>query len=159
MQLFFLRHADADPNEDGSISDEKRQLTEKGLKQARQLARMLKTWEVAPTRLYSSPLMRAKQTADIVAEAVKVSVAVRRELAPGFDAEAVNILTRDMHGDASVMFVGHEPDFSAIIGQLIGGGRVVMKKCGLARLDIIDTNPLRCELAWMIPPKVFMEME
>ena len=54
------------------------------------------------------------------------------------------------------MFVGHEPDFSTTITSLVGG-RVVMKKGGLARVDIISDQPLLGELVWLIAPKIFDE--
>jgi phosphohistidine phosphatase SixA len=50
------------------------------------------------------------------------------------------------------MVVGHEPDFSSVIGQLIGSGSVVMRKGGLARVDI--TNPMRGELVWLLTPQL-----
>lgn len=155
MQLFFLRHAHAEAAETANVPDAQRQLTEKGLRHTRRMARLLKLLEVQPDRLYSSPLARARQTADVVGSALGVAVQVRRELSPGFTVGAVELLTRDIGRDDAVMFVGHEPDFSAVIGSLIGGGRIVMKKGGLARIDVIGYHPIKGELAWMITPKVF----
>ena len=54
------------------------------------------------------------------------------------------------------MFVGHEPDFSTTISSLVGG-RVVMKRGGLARIDIVSPQPLLGELVWLIAPKIFGE--
>jgi phosphohistidine phosphatase SixA len=58
------------------------------------------------------------------------------------------------------MFVGHEPDFSTTIASLVGG-RVAMKKGGLARVDIISSQPqpLLGELVWLIAPKVFERLK
>ncbi len=51
------------------------------------------------------------------------------------------------------MLVGHEPDFSETIAELIGGGRVVCKKGGLARVDVADSSLDDGELVWLLPPK------
>jgi phosphohistidine phosphatase len=52
------------------------------------------------------------------------------------------------------MLVGHEPDFSRTIADLIGGGRVVMKKGGLARVDLESVDPPSGALVWLLAPKV-----
>jgi phosphohistidine phosphatase len=51
------------------------------------------------------------------------------------------------------MLVGHEPDFSLTISALIGGGKVILKKGGLARVDITTIDALQGELVWLLPPK------
>ena len=56
---------------------------------------------------------------------------------------------------AAELVVGHEPDFSGTISALIGGGSVVMKKGGLARIDVVSRHPLRGSLVWLIAPKVY----
>ncbi|MBZ0288948.1 MAG: hypothetical protein K8I30_15125, partial [Anaerolineae bacterium] len=60
--------------------------------------------------------------------------------------------------DDEIMFVGHEPDFSTAVSKLIGGGEIVMKKGGMARVDLFSTTPLRGALVWVIPPKVFDDL-
>jgi phosphohistidine phosphatase len=52
------------------------------------------------------------------------------------------------------MVVGHEPDFSDTISALIGGGRIVCKKGGLALVEIPDAQSRKGELVWLVPPKV-----
>ena len=53
----------------------------------------------------------------------------------------------------SVMLVGHEPTFSQTI-QALTGARVEMKKCGLARIDVLVRQPLKGELTWLLTPKL-----
>jgi phosphohistidine phosphatase len=53
-----------------------------------------------------------------------------------------------------MMLVGHEPDFSLTISALTGGGRILLKKGGLARVDLTSSEPLQGELVWLLPPKV-----
>ncbi len=154
MRLYFFRHAIA---EDGGadLPDYERKLTDKGIAKTRRAAEVMQALKVKPTHIYSSPLVRARQTADILAEALGVAVEVREEVAPGFNIAAVTQLTNDLDRDAHVLFVGHEPDFSATVSALTGGSWVVMKKGGLARVDITGNEPIRGELVWLIAPKVF----
>jgi phosphohistidine phosphatase len=57
------------------------------------------------------------------------------------------------HADAgALMLVGHEPDFSQTIGSLIGGGRVVCKKGGVACVNVPDIRAMEGDLEWLVPP-------
>lgn len=154
MHLYFFRHAEA---EDGgaTLSDSARQLTKRGVERTRHAAGVLKSLGIKLTHLYSSPLVRARQTADILAEALGIDVEEQAEVGPGFNSQAVSGLIRDAQNDDSVMFVGHEPDFSATISAIIGGGWVDMKKGGLARIDVDNVQPLRGMLVWLLAPKIF----
>lgn len=118
------------------------------------LAGLLKQINVKPDYIFSSPLKRAHQTAEIVGGALGVSVEIREALAPGFRPAQVDELIANVKNDESVMFTGHEPDFSYVVGALIGGGRVVMKKGGLARIDAYSRNPIYGQLVWMLAPKL-----
>jgi len=55
----------------------------------------------------------------------------------------------------ALMLVGHEPDFSQLIGELIGGGRVTCKKGSLACVELNNTS-LQGELVWLVPPSVLV---
>ena len=107
-----------------------------------------------PGVLYSSPLVRARDTAAILGKQFGLAVTETPLLAPGFNVNALERLVQGLAGDAEVMVVGHEPDFSGTIAALTGGGRVEMKKGGLARVDIIATDPLRGTLVWLLPPSI-----
>ncbi len=158
MRLYFFRHGIAQDNTEGRLPDQQRQLTLKGAERVRQAARVMKALAIQPDRLFSSPLIRARQTADIIGQTLGVAVQVRDELGWDFSQAAVEALTRDLGDDAEVMFVGHEPTFSETISSLIGGGSVEMKKGGLARVDIFDYQPLRGTLVWLIAPRVFEQL-
>ncbi len=154
MIVYFLRHAHAEES-DGRIPDTQRKLTERGIRHTRRLSRMLKLMDVEVDRLYSSPLVRARQTADIIGAGMELKPILRDELAPGFDLAGLQAITRASAMDDSLMIVGHEPDFSKVMSNLIGGGRIIMKKGGIARIDISAYQPLRGELMWLITPKIF----
>lgn len=157
MIVYFLRHAHAEES-DGRMPDAQRQLTERGIRHTRRLARMLKRMEVEPDRLVSSPLTRARQTAEIVSTVTGLKVEIRDELSPGFNLAGLQAITRSLGMDDSVMIVGHEPDFSKVMASLIGGGRIIMKKGGLARIDVTAYQPLRGELMWLMTPKLFEQL-
>ena len=156
LRLYFFRHAEAEAG-NATLPDHARPLTPRGIARTRRAAHVLKAIEVNPNRLYSSPLVRARQTADILADTFGTTVQVRQEVGPGFNAQAVEALVSDLDSGESAMFVGHEPDFSATISAIIGGGWVEIKKGGLARIDLDNYLPLRGSLVWLIAPKVFDE--
>jgi len=153
MKLYFVRHSIAEDGND--IQDFDRKLTKEGSDQMRIAAKGMAALKIAPVRIYSSPRVRARQTADIVAETLGLKVEVREEVNFDFNILAIETLIADLSDSEDVMFVGHEPSFSETVGTLIGGGKVVMKKGGLSRVDVYSRKPLRGALIWMIAPKVF----
>ncbi len=154
MRLYFMRHGLAE-DETEKISDAQRKLTERGVASTQQAARMIKALGLKPNRFYTSPLLRAHQTASIVGKALGIEPEVRPELVSGFfSINAVAALTHDLKVNDEVFFFGHEPDFSTTISSLTGA-RIVMKRGGLARVDVISQQPMLGELIWLIAPKIF----
>ncbi|NUP98662.1 MAG: phosphohistidine phosphatase SixA [Armatimonadetes bacterium] len=133
MELYFLRHGIA---EDSAETDFARRLTEEGRAKCRAAARGLQQLEVEPTHVLTSPLVRAKETAALVAPGHAVTEC--SALANHPPAELIGEL-RELPREASVLLVGHEPQFSATIELLLGmegRGLVDMKKAGLAHLTV-----------------------
>ena len=157
MQLYFLRHGLADwPNWDPA-RDHERPLTDEGMEKMKAEAKAIKRLGLELDAILSSPFVRAQQTAQPVAERLGLNVVEEAALAPGFDLKRLQAVLK-RHPDArAIMLVGHEPDFSRTIGQLIGGGRVAMKKGGLARVDLEAPDPPQGELVWLLAPKVLIE--
>src|SRR5579871_2535996 len=100
MRLYFLRHGIA---EDTATSDAERKLTKQGIEQLHEGARLFKQLDIHLKHLYSSPLVRAQETAEIVGKALDVEVEIRKEVGPGFNVAAVAALTRDLGSDDEVM--------------------------------------------------------
>jgi phosphohistidine phosphatase SixA len=73
-------------------------------------------------------------------------------LAGGFDARRLAQLAAAHVGAGAIMVVGHEPDFSATVAELIGGGDVVFKKGGLARVDVTAPVAGGGQLVWLLTP-------
>ncbi len=151
MKIYFLRHGEADwPGWDRP--DDERPLTKKGRKEMKRVAEFLSEHEMIPAVLLSSPLPRAYETAEIVAEELDLEVTEDQSLAPGFDSEKLVALLRQ-HPGQDLMLVGHEPSFSEVIGALTGGN-VKLAKAGLARVDLDDPTQPRGQLIWLLSPKI-----
>jgi phosphohistidine phosphatase len=112
MRLYLVRHAEAAPGE----PDELRTLTDAGRAAARTLGDQLQT--VEPSAVLSSPLLRARETADAIARASGIEAEVDERLAPGADGDVVRAVIEG-RGEA-VVVVGHQPDCSEIIFTLTG---------------------------------------
>ncbi len=152
MKLYFLRHGVADwPN--WNKPDDQRPLTPEGIERLKAQSKALKRLDLKLDVILSSPLPRAKQTAEIVADRLGLKVTTSAALAPGFDmAKLTKLLAAHAKAEA-VMLAGHEPDFSTCISGLIGGGRIELKKGGLARVDLETLEPPAGELVWLLGPR------
>lgn len=159
MELYFLRHAiAADEAPDGS-GDAGRHLTKEGAAKMRVAARGLRRLGVQVDALLSSPLARAHETAQIVARELGPELHLSDALAPGCDIARLFELLAEHRGAERVMLVGHEPDFSALVGELTGGSQMVLKKGGLARVDIEVLEPGAGTLVWLLPPRALREAD
>jgi phosphohistidine phosphatase len=152
MELYFLRHGiAADVGPEGS-GDAGRPLTAEGIEKMKEAARGLRRLGVRPDVLLSSPLVRARQTAEIVRRAFGLESRLVEALAPGCDIARLRDLLGEYRSAEGVMVVGHEPDFSTLVGLLTGGSRVQLKKGGLARVDLETVDEGAGTLVWLLPP-------
>ena len=149
MQLYFLRHGEADwPG--WTKPDDERPLTDFGKKEVRQVAKFLNRLNVKPDLIVTSPLPRASQTAEIAAEQLKTKLRQDEALEPGFGiSELSTVLKR--HRSKVLMLVGHEPDFSSVISALTGAS-LKLSKAGVALVDV-GQEAQEGRLLWLFPPK------
>jgi phosphohistidine phosphatase len=149
MQLYFLRHGEADwPG--WTKPDDERPLTDFGKKEVRQVAKFLDRLKVKLDLVVTSPLPRALQTAELAAEELKTKLRQDEALEPGFGTSELSAVLK-RHRSKALMLVGHEPDFSSVISALTGGF-VKMSKAGVALIDI-DPETEKGRLLWLFPPK------
>ena len=149
MQLYFLRHGEADwPG--WTKPDDERPLTDFGKKEVWQVVKFLDRLKVKPDLIVSSPLPRALQTAEVAAEQLKTKLRQDEVLEPGFGISELSTLLK-RHRSKALMLVGHEPDFSSVISALTGGF-LKMSKAGVALVDI-DPETEKGRLLWLFPPK------
>ena len=156
MELYFVRHGIAEERSpDGT--DEARRLTEDGIEKLKAARAGFKRLKLRVDLLLTSPLVRAHDTATILGRHLGIAPVVAAALAPGCDAQRLLSLLLEYPRAASIMLVGHEPDFSTIIGALTGGSQVQMKKGALARVDLVSPNATLGTLAWLLPPRALRD--
>jgi len=156
LRLYFLRHGKALARAEWDDDDDLRPLTPEGADEVERVGATLAAMGVRPDLIVSSPLARAWRTAELAAAALGMSgeVVADERLAHGLDVRALKALVADHQPQGSIMLVGHEPDFSVVIGALTGGARVVCKKGGLARVDVDGHGLGAGELVWLLPPSL-----
>jgi phosphohistidine phosphatase len=115
MELILVRHAKAAEGE----PDELRPLTPEGRDQARAVATQLRGQGVRPGAVLTSPLLRARETAELIAQELGAEVVSDERLRPGANADAV-VEAVAGRGE-TVVVVGHQPDCSHITAALTGG--------------------------------------
>jgi phosphohistidine phosphatase len=113
MRLIVVRHAHADPGD----PDELRPLSARGREEAHALAHRLAA-EVKPVLVLTSPLLRARETADPIVRAAGAQLRVDERLSPGATAE--DVLAAAAGEEGTIVAVGHQPDCSLVVEALSG---------------------------------------
>ncbi len=157
--VYVIRHAEAEEVHDAAVagrSDAERRLTDEGRRQMKKGARGLHGLVDKLDLLLSSPLVRAVQTADVLAEEFKdAERAEHARLSPGFDPVKLLKWVSQQPGD--IALVGHEPDLSQWVGYVTTGlprSLAAMKKGSVCRLDLPDTAlPGEARIAWLLTLK------
>jgi phosphohistidine phosphatase len=158
MECLLVRHGIAVDAEQWDGSEENRPLTEKGKKRVRQAAAGLAALGCKPTRLCSSPMVRAYDTARLLRAAVcpTLKVETRDELAAGAAPEQVIAWLRSLPAESTVVCVGHEPLLGAVAGVLLAGKPITglgLKKAGAALIHLPDgPKPGQGVLRWWLQP-------
>jgi phosphohistidine phosphatase len=137
-------------------ADFDRPLAREGRDRMTQAAKALAVLRLKLDVIVTSPLVRAKQTATIVAKRLKLEDRLVEDprLGGGFGtSELAEVLTEHRTANA-VMLVGHEPSMSRIVGELVGGADIDFKPGSLACVNVPDPATLRGTLLWLIPAKV-----
>lgn len=160
MRLYFLRHGQAGDKDTWPGDDFQRPLTAEGRAELEAAANGLRALGIRPGVVLSSPLVRARQTAEIAAQALGVAVTEAPTLAPGCDLDGLAEALRPYRQADEVLVVGHEPDFSTLIGLLIAQhgamAMIEMKKGACCRVGLSGKgdsgNALagRGTLAWLL---------
>jgi phosphohistidine phosphatase len=146
VEVFLIRHAAA-VDETLDLRDPLRHLTLEGREQARCLGDRLRWRDCHPTHIWTSPLVRAVQTAELVAAGLQlpITVDVLPQLAPGEPLRPVQKALAQLPRDAHAILVGHEPSISGIGELLLGGNLAALNKAEAVR---ISDGKLRWRFAW-----------
>ncbi len=159
MNLYILRHAKAEVLDQGFPNDSKRPLTAGGEKEMFRVAKGMREMDLRFDLILSSPFVRAKRTAEIVAEVFKSDkLRMSKNLESGADARNLfDELKDDYSSLENVLLVGHEPDLSKLISRLSTGDEKLslnFKKAGLCKLTVGELRFGRCAtLDWLLTPK------
>ena len=145
-----------------TTKDSDRALTANGKAEMREIGKTLKESGLEARQIVTSPLRRARETAEIIAHTLKIPVLEEwDDLKPDGDRESLYQKLARIETSSSVVIVGHEPYLTSMIGEVIGApeARIVLKKGGLAKVRVIARAPtLRGELRWLITPKLMTGM-
>jgi phosphohistidine phosphatase len=159
-RLILFRHGVALERGEFEGDDDQRPLTAEGRKRTLESSRGLRRLGVRPDAIFSSPLVRALQTAEIAARGlrcdpalIQVSEALRPDADPG---ELVKLLGE---AEQELLCVGHAPNLDRVLGELLAGGATfsALKKSGAARVDLgaLDSPP---SLTWLLGPRALRRL-
>ncbi|HPO07203.1 MAG TPA: histidine phosphatase family protein [bacterium] len=157
MDMVLIRHGTAEPlGSPGVRFDAERALTSEGIRDMERIATGLQRILEKPGAMISSPLVRARQTAEIVAEAFGITAEELIEderLGPDAGPQDLLEVAQKTRKDC-VVLVGHDPAFSRFVSFAACShhrGGVWMKKGGVARVQVSEGE---MELLWLLPPKI-----
>ena len=162
-QLFLIRHGVAEERGDTWPDDAKRPLSEDGIERFQKSARGLARFDVWIDVVLTSPLVRARQTAEIVASAFdpRPSIIAIESLAPG-GSYASLVADLEKHGRKTrIALVGHEPGIGELAARLIGSRHSFeFKKGAVCRSDVDEIPPVGPgDLRWFLTPKVMASIK
>ena len=168
MEVYLLRHGEAGTRVPIPGKDTERALTVAGREEVEEVGEGMGALKLKFDVIATSPLKRAKESAEIVAKALKQkksTVEEWPELRPEADRTTFYKRLGRLKPGSTVLCVGHEPYLSTALGEITGAGegtphiRVVMKKAGLARLTVTGFSPkITGELRWLLTPRLLRKL-
>lgn len=163
FEVYLIRHGVAEERSDKWADDSKRPLTPDGMSRMKKAARGLRNLDVTFDVILSSPLVRARQTADIVSAELDdhPQIVDVDSLAPG---ATYNALIADLEKHSRkrrIALVGHEPSLGELAARLIGSRHAIeFRKGAVCRIDLDDIPPHGpSDLRWMLPPKILRSIK
>jgi phosphohistidine phosphatase len=162
LELYLIRHGVAAERGEEYPDDSKRPLTSDGIARLRKEAKALEELDVTFDQILSSPLARARQTADVFSEIMKSKppVSTTDALTPaGSPAAVIQELGKHMR-KARIALVGHEPNMGELAAHLIGAKTSLpFKKGAVARIDFSVFPPKgKGQLVWFVTPRMLRKL-
>jgi phosphohistidine phosphatase len=165
MDLYIIRHAIAVDEATSDYEDSERPLTDKGRKKMRLIAKSLRSLGVEFDLILSSPYVRARETAEILADVFKMRdrIVFSDNLIPLQSPEPLISEINEKHQVESLALVGHEPHLSSLVGQLVSESskiEITLKKGGVCYLtaDDLHHHDHPATLEWLLTPGILMEI-
>jgi phosphohistidine phosphatase len=159
--LYILRHGIAQPHGTAGIADDARRLTPEGLARTEEVARGFRRLDAKLDRIISSPLPRARETAEIFADVLGMADFLENAdaLRPASGAIAIRSWLSGRTED-HLMIVGHNPSLSDLVGLLItdspDAATIELRKAGIAALSVGPDDAMR--LDWLARPQLFRRL-
>jgi phosphohistidine phosphatase len=158
ISLYLVRHAIAAERGDDYPDDGKRPLTERGIKRFRKIAKALAELGVEVDVILSSPLVRARQTAEILSQTLAGHPAIVETdaLLPGASFVDLAVVLGEHASASSLALTGHQPSIGAFAARLAGcKGEFEIKKGGACRVDVAELPPTGPgQLRWLATPRM-----
>ena len=160
IELYLIRHGVAEERGEAWPDDTKRPLTGKGMARLRRTVSALEALDVRFDQVLTSPLVRTRQTAEIIAQAGKAPIAATSALAPGGTAAHVLEELGRHPSRRRIALVGHEPGIGELAARLLGlRTPLEFKKGAVCRIDVETLPPARAgHLRWFATPKMLRAM-
>ncbi len=162
-ELYLIRHGVAEERGDKWPDDAKRPLSADGMSRMEKTARGLARLEVAIDAILTSPLIRTRQTADIVAAELHQHPPIVNTdaLAPGGDFSGVIAALEKQSRRTRIALVGHEPSIGELAARLIGSRHPIeFKKGAVCRIDVDALPPQGPgDLRWFLPPRILRSIK
>jgi len=162
MDIYFLRHASAGDSRLNPAKDDERALDKLGIEQSHNVGLALAAMKITFEAILSSPLLRAQQTAKIVAEEIghKEKIVTEPALEPSGSFEQFQSILSRYSSKAAILVVGHNPSMAEFLNKLLIGENspdaVEVKKAMIAK---VETDGSKAMLKWSLPPKVLRAIQ
>ncbi len=160
QEIFILRHGQA---EDLSLTtnDFDRKLTEEGKEKVKRLSLFFNKLKEELDLVLSSPLLRAKETAEIFIENIipKPDLKIVDFLSSGASCKDIVKGLLSYSSSNKLVLIGHSPDLELFLGKLIGAERIKLKKGAIAKIILNNAIELSGELEWLITPKIIRKFK
>ena len=161
MRIYLIRHSNAvEVGAEDYEDDSQRPLTEKGCEKMDSIASALKRLGVQPDLIVSSPYVRARQTAELLAQGLKYKgkIELNEALIPFGEANTIIGEINEKYTVGELIIVGHEPSLGLLIGALSAGNpelSITLKKGSVCCLAADDLRVERkASIEWLLTPKI-----
>jgi phosphohistidine phosphatase len=164
MDLYIVRHGIALDAATAGISDFDRPLTDEGIEKLKGIGKGLRLLEVRPEVILTSPLVRARQTAERLQEALQCGARIEEtpSLSPASKRAELYRELQDRSKLAGILLVGHQPSLGEIAGEIAWGNAdsgLDLKKGGACKLEISELRPLPSgRLLWLLTPAILRKL-
>jgi phosphohistidine phosphatase SixA len=156
VDIYLVRHGEyVDLGSKTLEQDSQNRLSEEGVAKLQRQAKTLAAWQLPVEQIVTSPFVRSKQTAEILADGIGVPidehVALTRTF---FNVAGLTQILQEYADTKHLMLVGHESDLSTVAAAVIGGGKLDLARGGIIRIALDTLDPPQGSLIWLLSPDV-----